>query len=89
MLQRFQSSIPLFLIAGSTQAVQLQLPCQPTGTNCCEPGCDTQKNDVGVDIDFNVHAKQSDHGYHDLAPLPTEIDIEVANIIAQLEAKQK
>ena len=84
MLQRLQSSIPLLLIAGTTHAVELTSNCDPG----CDSGCDNQKNDVGVAIDFNVNAPQPDHHHHH-EPLPTELDLQVASIVAQLEAKQK
>ena len=86
MLQRLSSSIPLVLIAGMTQAVQLEGANDPSA-ECCEPGCD-QSNDVAINIDFNVAAARP-HDYHEHEHLPTEQDIEVANMIAALDEQAK
>lgn len=84
MLHKFQ--VPLLLIAGMTNAVQLDLPCETEATDCGEAGCDNS-NDVDINIDFAVEAKSGPHTH---APaMPTELDLELARIRAELEESEQ
>ena len=82
-----KSSIPLLLIAGMTDAVQLDAPCETAATDCSGQGCDG-KNDVEIAIDFNVNAPSAGHHHHD-APLPSALDAELARINAELDEATK
>jgi hypothetical protein len=84
MLHKFQ--FPLLLIAGMTNAVQLDLPCETEATDCGEAGCDNS-NDVDINIEFDVQAKQSGPHTHDAA-MPTELDLELARILAELDESE-